>query len=114
MSALRNVDEALQDILSQIKPLDTEVIPIINARGRVLATDIVAPFDLPPFDNSSMDGFAVRAEDIATASQESPTTLQVTMDIPAGSTPTQPLHGGEAARIMTVRHYPSAQTPLFR
>ena len=101
MSALRNVDEALQDILSQIKPLDTEMIPIINARGRALATDIIAPFDLPPFDNSSMDGFAVKAEDIATASQASPAILRVTMDIPAGSTPKQQLNTGEAARIMT-------------
>jgi molybdopterin molybdotransferase len=67
----------------------------------VLAQDVVATLDLPPFDNSSMDGFAVRAADTAGATPDSPRRLHVVADIPAGSQPTITLAAGEAARIMT-------------
>jgi molybdopterin molybdotransferase len=67
----------------------------------VLAQDIRAANDLPPFDNSSMDGFAVRAADLQGATAASPRRLRVVADIPAGSQPTVSLASGEAARIMT-------------
>jgi molybdopterin molybdotransferase len=73
----------------------------------VLAQDILATNDLPPFDNSSMDGFAVRAEDVTHATTTSPRSLRVVADIPAGSHPTISLGPGEAARIMTGAPVPS-------
>ncbi len=69
--------------------------------GRILAEDIFAPYDLPPFPNSAMDGFAVRAADVANASQQKPAKLRVIADIPAGRTPDTVIQPGEAARIMT-------------
>jgi len=77
------------------------MLPLAGCSKRVLAADIVAPNDLPPFDNSSMDGFAVRAGDVAEAATDSPRSLRVVADIPAGSHPTISLAAGEAARIMT-------------
>jgi molybdopterin molybdotransferase len=94
---LLSVQEAIDRILSQIQSLGTETISIAEAFQRVLAEDVVAPIDLPPFANSSMDGYAVRAKDIV----QTPITLPVITDIPAGSAPTMTLESGQAARIMT-------------
>ena len=67
----------------------------------ILAEDITAGIDLPPFTNSGMDGFAVIAQDTATASEQNPVKLPVIMDIPAGSVPNQEIRPGQSARIMT-------------
>src|SRR5687767_8280335 len=96
-----SVDQARKRILSYFQPVTTETLPLTGCSRRVLAEDIVAANDLPPFDNSSMDGFAVRAADVADATTESPRTLRVVADIPAGSHPSIVLAEGEAARIMT-------------
>ncbi len=96
-----SVEVALEHILRQFEPLPPEKIAITAALGRVLAADIQAEINLPPFANSSMDGYAVRAADIATATPSTPTQLRVVMDIPAGVAPSQTLQTGEAARIMT-------------
>ncbi|MDQ7027629.1 MAG: molybdopterin molybdotransferase MoeA [Anaerolineae bacterium] len=101
MSNLRNVDDAIADILSHIHPLGSEDIALPESLGRILAADIVSDINLPPFANSAMDGFAIKAHDSAHASPDNPTTLIITMDIPAGVTPNQALQSGEAARIMT-------------
>lgn len=101
MADLLNVDDALEQILSQIMPLSSETVTITAALKRVLAHDVQAAENLPPFANSSMDGFALRAADIATASTESPAQLQAVMDIPAGVAPSRTIEAGEAARIMT-------------
>jgi molybdopterin molybdotransferase len=98
---LLSVDQARERILSQFQPVTTETLLLAECSNRVLAQDIVATNDLPPFDNSSMDGFAVRAEDVADATNDSPRSLRVVADIPAGSHPTISLARGEAARIMT-------------
>ncbi|MGV9826933.1 molybdopterin molybdotransferase MoeA [Gordonia sp. NPDC003429] len=74
---------------------------VADAVGRVTAIDIHAPIPLPPFDNSAMDGYAVRAADVATATEQSPTRLPVDADIPAGRTDELALPPGTAARIMT-------------
>lgn len=100
-TSLHNIDEATARILTAIQRLPAEKIPLIEAFGRVLAEDVISPVSLPPFANSSMDGYAVRAEDVTTATQNTPVQLRVTMDIPAGTAPTQALQPGEAARIMT-------------
>ncbi len=94
---LLNVDAAVARILTHIPRLPDEAVPLMAARGRVLAAPVTAALNLPPFANSSMDGYAVRAEDTTSA----PVTLSVVLDIPAGSFPAMPLHFGQAARIMT-------------
>ncbi|RPI92689.1 MAG: molybdopterin molybdenumtransferase MoeA [Chloroflexi bacterium] len=98
---LLSVDQARERILSNFHPVTTETLPLTGCLSRVLAQDIVAANDFPPFDNSSMDGFAVRAGDIGDATAASPRRLRVVADIPAGSQPTISLAPGEAARIMT-------------
>src|SRR4030095_8520004 len=99
--SLLSVDQARERILSHFQPVTTETLPLAGCSNRVLAQDLVAPNDLPPFDNSSMDGFAVRAADVAEGTVDSPRSLRVVADIPAGSHPTISLSSGEAARIMT-------------
>ncbi|MBI3360339.1 MAG: molybdopterin molybdotransferase MoeA [Chloroflexi bacterium] len=99
---LLSVGDALERLLAEFRPLESEVIHADLALGRVLAKAIVALIDLPPFANSSMDGYAVRAADVAAASSEAPVTLTVTADIPAGARPPAiALAPGSAARIMT-------------
>ncbi len=95
------VSEALERLLSSFHPLNTVHIPLKDAVGRRLAEEIVAATDLPLFDNSSMDGFALRASDVTRAGSATPITLPVVDDIPAGKMPTYHLKTGEAARIMT-------------
>src|SRR5687767_14100607 len=104
---LLSVDQARERILSHFGPVTTETLPLAACSHRVLAKDIIAANDLPPFDNSSMDGFAVRARDVENATNESPRSLRVVADIPAGSHPTISLAAGEAARIMTGAEVPA-------
>ena len=104
--SLLSVDEARERILSHFHPVTKETLPLVECAQRVLAQDIVAATDLPLFDNSSMDGFAVRVEDVKGASPASPRSLRVVADIPAGSHPTVSLAPGEAARIMTGAQLP--------
>ena len=101
MAKLLNVDDALEQILASIEPLAAEAVAVDATLDRVLAADIHSDIDLPPFDNSAMDGYAVRAADTANASADKPVHLRVTMDIPAGTAADQTLQAGEAARIMT-------------
>jgi molybdopterin molybdotransferase len=96
------VNEARERILSQFTASTTESIPLIDAASRVLAVDIYANDDYPPFDNSAVDGFALRTEDTSASSS----TLSVVVDIPAGSAPTVTLRAGQAARIMTGAQIP--------
>ena len=98
--SLLSVETAQQRILSHFQPVGTETISLEQCAGRVLAQDVIAS-DLPLFDNSSVDGFAVIAGDVAAASSSAPVELQVVADIPAGSSPTIQLAHGQAARIMT-------------
>jgi molybdopterin molybdotransferase len=96
-----SVEEARKIVLGAMRGLGSERVPIADALGRVLAQDVAAPRDIPPWDNSSVDGYAVRAEDSAAASRERPVTLSVIEEIPAGSLPTATVTPGTAARIMT-------------
>jgi molybdopterin molybdotransferase len=104
--SLLSVSEARERILSQFHPVKTETLQLADSYNRVLARDVQATDDLPLFDNSSMDGFAVRAMDVGDATAESPHSLRVVADIPAGSSPSVILAPGEAARIMTGAHMP--------
>ena len=101
-----SVSEALTRILANFQTLDSEALPSESAVGRVLAETIRASLDLPPFPNSSMDGYAVRAADVRAATTKSPATLVVIGDVPAGILPTQTVMPGTAARIMTGAHLP--------
>jgi molybdopterin molybdotransferase len=107
MAELLNVDEAVRRIVSGVARLPDERVSLDDALGRVLAADVESDVNLPPFANSSMDGFAVRAADVANAAADHPISLRVVMDIPAGASPVQPLGAGQAARIMTGAPLPS-------
>ena len=98
---LLSVDEARARILSHFQTVGTETLSLAKCARRVLAIDISAKNDLPSFDNSSMDGFAVITSDLADATPASPRTLNVVADIPAGTNPDVILVPGQAARIMT-------------
>lgn len=101
MSDLLSVVDAQQRILNTFSPTQPVSVPISRAVRCVLAEDVYAPFNLPHFSNSSMDGFAVRAEDVADANREHPVTLHVIGEIAAGSEVPIELGAGQAIRIMT-------------
>ena len=98
---LLDVSEARRRLLDHFSPLEINKIPLTAAIGQVLAEPIIAPYDLPLFPNSSMDGFAVQALDIEKADPENPVWLRVVGDIPAGKVFGGVLQSGEAIRIMT-------------
>src|SRR5215471_17617394 len=99
--SMLSVAEARARILERFRPLGHETVNLDDAAGRVLAADLVAGHDLPPFANSSMDGYAVRQAEVAAASNAQPLTMPVSADIPAGSGLPAPLAIGTVARIMT-------------
>ncbi|OKH15185.1 gephyrin-like molybdotransferase Glp [[Limnothrix rosea] IAM M-220] len=92
------VNEAEAIILKAIAPLtETEIVGLGEGHGRILATEVTGKLDIPHWDNSAMDGYAIRAADVP----EQPVKLQVIETIPAGEVPTQTLQAGQAARIFT-------------
>jgi len=101
------VTEARERILSHFQATTEETLPLIKCANRILAVDITAAHELPLFNNSSMDGFAIRAVDSRSAAVDSSLTLSVVADIPAGSAPTVTLGQGQAARIMTGAQIPA-------
>ncbi|MGV9812149.1 molybdotransferase-like divisome protein Glp [Streptomyces cellulosae] len=98
---LWSVDEHLDDILATVRPLDPIELNLLDAQGCVLVEDVTVPVSLPPFDNSSMDGYAVRVADVAGASEEYPASLEVVGDVAAGAADPVHVGPGQAARIMT-------------
>jgi molybdopterin molybdotransferase len=101
LADLLSVHDAQERIVAAFQTLPSLTISLRESCQRVLAQDITADTDLPPFDNSSMDGFAVRSADLSQASAANPITLSVEEDIPAGTSPHAVLQPGQAARIMT-------------
>jgi molybdopterin molybdotransferase len=96
-----SVDEALNRILTRIGVLGLEKVDIMGSLGRVIDEDIFALRDIPPLDNSAMDGYAARATDIRGASSDNPVFLKVIEDLPAGALPKGNVAHGQAMRIMT-------------
>ncbi|MBB5633483.1 molybdopterin molybdotransferase [Cryobacterium mesophilum] len=96
-----SVAEHRARILAAVSSLPARTVPLALAQGRVLAADVVARVDVPGFENSAMDGYALRQADAAAATPDAPVTLQVVADLPAGSAEDPPLAVGDAARIMT-------------
>ena len=98
---MQSVDDYLAEILAAIRPLTPRELSLEDADGGVLAEDITAQWPLPPFDNSAMDGYAVRAADLAAATAEHPVTLPVTGEVAAGDTREHQVAPGSCLRIMT-------------
>ena len=96
-----SVEEARQQMLNTIPVLSTEKRDILNCAGYVLAEALYAAENIPPFDNSAMDGFAVRAADVQSATEAMPAVLSVIETIAAGVAPAKQVTTGHAARIMT-------------
>ncbi|MFF1320903.1 MULTISPECIES: molybdotransferase-like divisome protein Glp [Streptomyces] len=98
---LWSVDEHLEDILTTVRPLEPIELQLLDAQGCVLVDDVTVQVSLPPFDNSSMDGYAVRVADVEGAGEEFPAVLEVVGDVAAGQADAPQVGPGQAARIMT-------------
>jgi molybdopterin molybdotransferase len=111
-----SVEQALEAILAEFRPLEAVEAPLAGALGLVLAEDVAADMDIPPFDNSSMDGYAVRAEDTASARDDTPARLRVTGYLPAGGAPgpDDRVLPGTAFRIMTGAPIPPGANAVVR
>ncbi len=96
-----SVEEAYRQIMACFSPLDVEERPILDCLGQTLAVEVRSPLSLPPLANSGMDGYAVRREDIAGASEQAPVNLRVVGLVAAGQVPDRPVEPGTAIRIMT-------------
>lgn len=95
------VEEARARILAHISPLAAEDVPLTAALDRILAEDAVARDETPPFVNSAMDGYALRAEDTQSATDDAPVTLRLVGEVPAGSVYAGEVASGETVRILT-------------
>ncbi|MDQ1664333.1 MAG: molybdopterin molybdotransferase [Actinomycetota bacterium] len=98
---MKTVDEHLTDVLERIEVIAPLDLQLLDAHGCILAESVTADLDLPPFDNSSMDGYAVRLEDVSDASEQTPAQLPVVGDIAAGSQSAYTVQPGLTVRIMT-------------
>ncbi|MFI5337853.1 MAG: gephyrin-like molybdotransferase Glp, partial [Opitutales bacterium] len=95
------LEAAVAQILAALPPPASEMVPLDQAQGRVLSEPVRSAIDLPPFDNSSMDGYAVRAEDVAAAGPEKPVRLRLAGRVPAGAAGTVEVTAGTCVRLFT-------------
>jgi molybdopterin molybdotransferase len=109
-----SVAEASARILAGVIPLPAERVPLLEAVGRVLAEPIAAPLTLPPWDNSAMDGYAVRGDDVDKTTLGSPIRLRVLETVAAGAFPSLPVTAGTATRIMTGAPLPQGADTVIR
>ncbi|TRT54367.1 MAG: molybdopterin molybdenumtransferase MoeA [Microcystis aeruginosa Ma_QC_C_20070703_M131] len=109
-----SVKEAESIILTQIQPRqETEKVSLEAAFGRILAEDISSDLDFPYWDNSAMDGYAVRYEDVKDTNPENPVTLKIIAEIPAGKVPEKIIQPGETARIFTGAMLPAGSDTII-
>lgn len=108
------VGVAVQRTLAALHPLPAEVVSLTEAVGRVLAETVHSPLDQPPWDNSAMDGYAVRAADVRGARADSPVVMTVVESIAAGEFPARAVRRGEASRIMTGAPLPAGADCVVR
>lgn len=106
--------EAVTLTLAGVQPLSSELVQLSQALGRVLAEDVASPVTLPPWDNAGMDGYAVLAADVDTATPEHPVALPVAETVPAGGFPAHGLERGTAVRVMTGAPVPSGADSVVR
>jgi molybdopterin molybdotransferase len=109
-----SVEEALEKVLGYVEVLEPERKPILDCLGQVLAEDVYSTIDIPPLDNSAMDGYALRAKDTRGASESSPRYLVVVGELAAGSLPTKEVRSGTAIRIMTGAPLPEGADAVVR
>ena len=109
-----SVEEALEKVLSYVGVLEPERKPILDCLGQVLADDVYSTMDIPPLDNSAMDGYALRAEDTRGASESTPRYLVVVGEVAAGSMPAKEVRPGTAIRIMTGAPLPEGADVVVR
>jgi molybdopterin molybdotransferase len=107
-------EEALKIVLDSVSVCEAVEMPIVDALGLVAAENITATERIPPFDNSAMDGYAVRAEDTKGASAQKPVELKVLMDLPAGHHTQRSVGRGQAMRIMTGAPMPSGSDTVVQ
>lgn len=100
-SEMRSVEQHLEAVLARIRPLPPFEQHLLDAHGHRLAEEVISPRDVPLFDNSAMDGYAVRQIDVLGADQENPAILTVTQELPAGHAAEIEIGPGACARIMT-------------
>ncbi len=108
------IEAAWQRMLEAVRAMPAESVPLSTADARVLAEDAVAPVDLPPWDNSAMDGFAVRAADIAGAAKARPIRLRLLESVQAGGFAALPVTAGTAIKIMTGAPVPAGADSIVR
>ncbi len=108
------VEEALHHILNSISPLDLEKTDILNALGRVIGEDIYAGRNIPPKDNSAMDGYALKSEDTKGATADTPAIVETIEDIPAGYLSQKTVGPRQAARIMTGAFVPEGADTVVK
>ena len=109
-----SVEEALEKVLSYVEVLEPEQKPILDCLGQVLAEDVYSTIDIPPLDNSAMDGYALRARDTRGANESSPRYLVVVGEVAAGAMPTKEVRLGTAIRIMTGAPLPEGADAVVR
>ena len=109
-----SVEQALEKILSYVDTLEAEPSPILGCLGQVLAEDVYSGIDVPPLDNTAMDGYALRSGDTQGASQESPRFLRVIDTVAAGSISEYEVEPGTAIRIMTGAPIPKGADCVVR
>jgi molybdopterin molybdotransferase len=109
-----SVDEAGERILSHISTLGQETVPITAALGRVLAAGIASEIVHPPWDNSAMDGYAVRSADVSAATRKQPAVLRVVEEVPAGGFPSRTVGPGTAIKVMTGAPVPDGADGVTR
>lgn len=109
-----SVQEALDRILARVPLMEVEQVPLTACLGRVLAEEIRSRREHPPWDNSAMDGFAVRWEDVARATPAQPVHLRIVGEVRAGMLPDRPVGPGEAIQIMTGAPIPEGADTVVR
>ena len=108
------LEEALEILLEKVKLQGKTRIPLVDCYQRVLAEDIIAKMDFPPFDRSPLDGYAIRIADVGHASLAQPIVLKQVDDVPAGCLPTKRVEAGQATRIMTGAKIPEGADAVVR
>jgi molybdopterin molybdotransferase len=109
-----NVRDALERVVQAQHPLESQLVALSESLGRTLAADLVSPIEHPPWDNSAMDGYAVRAADVRAARSEQPVQLQVLERVPAGGFAEHSVGPGQAIRVMTGAPLPAGADCVIR
>jgi molybdopterin molybdotransferase len=109
-----DVHTAMRRVVQSVPQLETEQVALADALGRTLAADIVSPIEHPPWDNSAMDGYAARADDVRHARADAPVPLRVLERVAAGQFPQHAIARGEAIRIMTGVPIPQGADSVIR